>query len=104
MIYFNYSDYTVKEMLESKQKDKTIEENNETIKYQENEIKRKDQTIIQQGNELNNKDQIIQEKDQIIMEKESEFNEFKNQITEIMENPTLNPNQKMALIQKLYKK
>ena len=46
MIYFNYSDYTVKEMLESKQKDKTIEENNETIKYQENEIKRKDQTII----------------------------------------------------------
>ena len=68
---------------------------------------RKDQTIIQQGNELNNKDQIIQEKDQIIMEKESEINEFKNQINEIneiMENPTLEPNQKMALIKKLYKK
>ena len=149
LIYFNYSDYTVKEMLESKQKDKTIEEKNETIKNQgnelnnkdqiiqekeheikrkdqtiiqqgnklnnkvqiiqekENEIMRKDQTIIQQGNELNNKDQIIQEKDQIIMEKESEINEFKNQINEIneiMENPNLEPNQKMALIKKLYKK
>ena len=80
LIYFNYSDYTVKEMLESKQKDKTIEEKNETIKNQENEIKTKDQTIIQQGNELNNKDQIIQEKDQLI----SGFNEFKNQITEII--------------------
>jgi len=41
------------------------------------------------------------------MEKESEINEFKNQINEIneiMENPTLEPNQKMALIKKLYKK
>ena len=79
LIYFNYSNYTKVQMIENKIKDKTIKN---------------------QENELNNKDQIIEEKNKIIKEKENELKE----IAKIMEDQTLDPVKKMALVQKLFQK